>query len=91
MEGVIVLSLRKTNTPITWALLCPVSFQGALVIKNLPANAGNIMRHRFRSLDWEDVLEEGMTAHSSILAWRIPWTEERGGLQSLGSHRVGHD
>ena len=44
-----------------------------------------------RSLGSEDPLEEGMTTHSSILAWRIPWTEEPGGLQSLGSQRVGHD
>ena len=44
-----------------------------------------------RSLGWEDPLEEGMATHSSILAWRIPWTEEPGGLQSTGSHRVGHD
>ena len=39
----------------------------------------------------EDPLEEGMATHSSILAWRIPWTEEAGGLQSIGSHRVSHD
>ena len=44
-----------------------------------------------RSLSWEDPLEEGMATHSSILAWRIPWTEEPGGLQSIGSQRVGHD
>ena len=44
-----------------------------------------------RSLGQEDSLEEGMAAHSSILAWRIPWTEEPGGLQSIGSQRVGHD
>ena len=44
-----------------------------------------------RSLDREDPLEEGMATHSSILAWRIPWTEEPGGLQSMGSQRVGHD
>ena len=43
------------------------------------------------SLDPEDSLEEGMVTHSSILAWRIPWTEEPGGLQSMGSQRVGHD
>ena len=42
-------------------------------------------------LGWEDPLEKGMATHSSILAWRIPWTEEPGGLQSMGSHRVGHD
>ena len=44
-----------------------------------------------RSLDWEDPLEEGMATHSSILAWRIPWTEEPGGLQSTGLQRVRHD
>ena len=43
------------------------------------------------SLDWEDSLEKGMTTHSSILAWRIPWTEEPGGPQSTGSQRVGHN
>ena len=41
-----------------------------------------------RSLGREDPLEKGMATHSSILAWRIPWTEEPGGLQSVGSHRV---
>ena len=46
---------------------------------------------RVRSLDWEDTLEKGTAAHSSILAWRIPWTEEPGQLQSTGSQRVGHD
>ena len=44
-----------------------------------------------RSLDWEDPLEEEMATHSNILAWKIPWTEESGGLQSMGSQRVGHD
>ena len=44
-----------------------------------------------RSLDQEDPLEEGLATHSSILAWRIPWTEEPGGLWSIGSHRVGHN
>ena len=44
-----------------------------------------------RSLAWEDPLEEGMAIHSSILAWRILWTEGRAGLQLLGSHRAGHD
>ena len=44
-----------------------------------------------RSPGWEDPLEEDMAIHSSILAWRIPWTEEPGGLQSMESQRVGHD
>ena len=44
-----------------------------------------------RFLGWEDSLEEGMATHSSTPAWRVPWTEEPGGLQSTGSQRVGHD
>jgi len=52
------------------------------VIKNQPANAGDIRDEGFDS--WEDPLKEGMIIHSSILAWRIPWTEEPGGPQSIG-------
>ena len=68
----------------------------ALVVKYPPANARDI-RDAVRSLSQEDALEEGMATHSSILAWRIPWTEKPGGLQSIGrlqsigSQRVGHD
>ena len=58
------------------------------MIKNPPANAGDI---RVQSLGGEDPLEEGMATHSSILVWRIPWTEVPGGLQSIGSQRAGHD
>ena len=58
--------------------------------KNLSANAGDV-REWVLSLGWEEPPEEGMAAHSSILAWRIPWTEEPGGLQSIGSQGVGHD
>ena len=46
---------------------------------------------RVHSLGWEDLLEKELVTHSSILAWEIPWTEEPGGLQSMGSQRVGHD
>ena len=53
--------------------------QVVLVVKNLPANAGDI-----RSLGREDPLEEDMATHSSILAWRIPWTEEPDGIWSMG-------
>ena len=62
----------------------------ALVVKNPPANAGD-MRDVGLIPGQEDLLEEGMATHSSILAWRIPWTEEPGGLQSMGSQRVRHD
>ena len=58
------------------------------MVKNMPASAGDI-KDQVRSLDQKDPLEKGMAAHSSILAWRIPWTEEPGGLQSMGLQRVG--
>ena len=59
----------------------------AQTVKNLPA----MQETQVQSLGQEDSLEKGMTTHPSILAWRIPWTEEPGGLQSMGSQRVGHD
>ena len=55
-------------------------------VKNPPA----MQETQVLSLGREDPLEKGMATHSSILAWRIPWTEEPGVLQSMGSHRVGH-
>ena len=55
--------------------------------KNLPA----MQVTQVQSLGWEDPLEKGMATHSCILAWRIPWTEEPGRLQSMGSQRVRHD
>ena len=59
----------------------------AQTVKNLPA----MQEASVQSPGWEDPLEEGMATHSSILAWRIPRTEEPGGLQSMGLQRVGHD
>ena len=64
-----------------------VYFPGVSVVKNLSA----MQETQVRSLGQEDPLEKEMATHSSILAWRIPWTEETGGLQSTGSQRVGHD
>ena len=55
--------------------------------KHLP----EMLETRVQSLVWEDPLEKEMATDSSVLAWRIPWTEEPGGLQSMGSHRVEHD
>ena len=57
------------------------------MVKNLPA----MQETWVQSLGWEDPLEEEMATHSSSLAWRIPWTEEPGVIQSMGSQRVGHD
>ena len=59
----------------------------AQMVKNLPV----MQETRVQSLGQEDPLEKGIANHSSILAWRIPWTEEPGVLPSMGSHRVGHD
>ena len=56
-------------------------------VKNQPA----MQEMQIRSLGGKDFLEEGMATHSSFLAWRIPWTEEPGRLQSMGLQRVGHD
>ena len=62
-------------------------FLGVAVVKNPPANSGDAVP----SLGREDPLEKEMAAHSSILAWETPWTEEPEGLQSVGSQRVRHD
>ena len=67
-----------------------VPCQAALVVKNLPASAGDV-RGTVQSLGQEECLEEGMAPYSSVLTWRILWTEEARGLQSTGSHRVQHD
>ena len=66
------------------------AFRASLVaqwVKHLPT----MRETRVRSLGWEDPLEKEMATHSSTLAWRIPWMEEPGRLQSMGSQRVGHD
>ena len=63
----------------------------ALVVKNPPTNAGDIRDTGTIPVGQGDLLEEGMATHSSILAWRIPWTEDPNGLQSMGSQRAGHD
>ena len=62
--------------------------QVVLGIKNLPANAGET---QVQSLGWEDPLEDGLSTHSIILAWKISWTEDPGELQSTGLQRVGHE
>ena len=60
------------------------------MLKDVPANAGDV-RDVGLILGWEDPLEEGVATHSSVLAWRIPWTEKSGGLQSIVSQRVEHE
>ena len=71
----------------TYVLTLPRASLVAQMIKNAPT----VQETWARSLDQEDPLEKGRATHSTILTWRIPWTEEPGGLQSRGSHRVEHD
>ena len=64
-----------------------------MVVSGFPGgkeSACQCRRRGVRSMSWEDPLKEGMAAHSSILAWEIPWTEEPGGLRSVGLQGVGH-
>ena len=67
--------------------VCYESSLVAQTVKRLPV----IRETQVQSLGWEDPLEKAMATHSSILAWKIPWTEESGGLQSMALQRVGHD
>ena len=80
---------RNIYICITESLCCTeeintlkIKFHVVVVIKNLPANTGDI-RDADTILGWEDPLEEGMATHASILTWRIPWTKASGGLQSI--------
>ena len=78
----------ETIEQLHFHFLCPqISSLVAQMVKNLPAMQETLVR----SLGWEDSLEKEIATHSSILAWRIPWTEEPGGLQSIGSQRVRHN
>ena len=85
------LSSPKIKSPLSLQIyITYTQLWASLVVqkvKNLPA----MQETWVRFLGQEDPLEKGMATHSSILAWRIPWTEEPGGLLSMGSQRVGHD
>ena len=79
-----LLSLTLCNP----RLLCPRNSPG----KNTGVGRHSLLQEmQIQSLGWEDPLAEVMATHSRILVWRIPWTEEPGGLQSIGSQRVRHD
>ena len=69
----------------------PLQYFWASLVAQTVKNLTVMQETWVRSLGREDPLEKGMATHSSILAWRIPWTEEPGGLQSMGLQRVGHD
>ena len=84
-------SLQDNNAQLQTASSSLLFFQGASLVAQLEKNLPAVQETWAQSLGWEDVLEKGMAAHSSILAWGIPWTEEPGGLQTMGLQRVGHD
>ena len=69
----------------------PLQYSWASLVAQSVKNPPAMHEIWIRSLGWEDPLEEGMATHSSLLAWRILWTEEPGRLQSMGSQRAGHD
>ena len=68
----------------------PLQYSWTSLVAQLVKNPSAMQETWVRSLGWEDPLEEGMTTHSSILAWRIPWAEDPGRLQSIGLQRVEH-
>ena len=78
---------RICHSRMTKVVRTFVCFPGSSDGKASAYNAGD----RVRSLGWKDPLEKEMATHSSIHAWKIPWTEEPGGLQSMGSQRTGHN
>ena len=69
----------------------PLQYSWPSLVAQMVKNPPVMQEAWVRSLGWEYPLEEGMATYSSILAWRIPWTGEPGGLQFVGSQRVGHD
>ena len=81
----------QDNAQLQTASSSLLFFQGASLVAQMEKNLPAVQETWAQSLGWEDVLEKGMAAHSSILAWGIPWTEEPGGLQTMGLQRVGHD
>ena len=81
------LLLQDLKATITYFKVNLQGLPGGAVVKNPSA----VQEMWVGSVGWEDPLEEEMATHPSILAWRIPWTEEPSGRQSMGSQRVGHD
>ena len=77
----------KTQNSLSYRIIGKHITDPKHTVKNLPATQGT----QVRSLGQEEPLEEDMATHSSIRAWGLSWTEEPGGLQSTGSHRVGHN
>ena len=84
------LSLQNLKVVISAATYTSLGYRSGLAVKK-PPPAQELQEMRVQSLGQNDLLEEGMATHSSILVWRIPWTEEPGGLRSMRSQRLRHD
>ena len=84
-------ALHVVKLNVLYPVWVYVGFPGSSVVKNLPAHAGALGDVGLIPGSGRYPLEEEMATHSSVLAWRIPWTEEPGELQSMRSQRVGHD
>ena len=79
------------NKPYRHFQCLPLIICGAFLVAQMVKNLSAMQETQVQTLSWEDPPEKGMATHSSILAWRIPQTEEPGRLQSIGWQRVGHD
>ena len=80
------------STTVATSILTGLLLQtGASIMAQMVKNLSAMQEIQVQSLVWEDPLEKEMATHSSIFAWRIPWTEESGGLQSMVRQRVEHD
>ena len=86
-----IVEMDTDNRKLRISSIYPFSASLMVLLVKNPAANEKTWETWVLSLGWEDILEKGRSIHSSILAWRIPWREEPGRLQSMGSHRVGHD
>ena len=84
-QGLLPSNREQRNEAQQWPLL------GASLVAQSVKRLPTMRKTWVQSMGWEELLEKEMATHFSILAWKIPWREEPGGLQSMGSQRVGHD
>ena len=82
---------RSSSKCVLQILDCDYGDDGASLVAQMVKNLPAMQETRVQSLAWEDPLKKGMSTHSSVLARRIPWIEEPGGLQFTGPQRIGHD